>query len=57
MIEKIKEDGKWHEGIVFTNEATFYRTGPVIRHNCHYYNKQNPHILQEKNLKSKGITI
>ncbi|OZI14484.1 hypothetical protein CE195_08405 [Sodalis-like symbiont of Philaenus spumarius] len=57
IIEKTDVDSKWHEGIVFLDEATFYRTGTVNRHNCHYYNTKNPHILQEEKLKSTGITV
>lgn len=41
----------WHEGIVFSEEARFYRTGSVNMHNYHYYNTHTPHTQHEVKLK------
>lgn len=57
IIEFHELDPYWHAQIVFSDESTFYRNGVVNRHNCNYYNTENPHILEQTTLKSKGITV
>ncbi|KAJ8914181.1 hypothetical protein NQ315_015954 [Exocentrus adspersus] len=32
--------------VLFTDECTFHRNGFVNRHNFHYYDTQNPHVVE-----------
>ena len=57
VIEACEKNPGWHKHIVFSDESTFYLTGVVNRHNCNYYNLQNPHLREVEKLKSLGITV
>ncbi|KAJ8914916.1 hypothetical protein NQ315_016070 [Exocentrus adspersus] len=43
------ENENFFKFVLFTDECTFYRNGFVNRHNFHYYDTQNSHIVQVNN--------
>ncbi|KAJ8914803.1 hypothetical protein NQ315_014548 [Exocentrus adspersus] len=45
----ISENKNFFKFVLFTDECTFHRNGFVNRHNFHYYDTQNSHIVQVNN--------
>ncbi|KAJ8912721.1 hypothetical protein NQ315_012275 [Exocentrus adspersus] len=45
----VAENEDFFKFVLFTDECTFHRNGFVNRHNFHYYDTQNPHIVQVNN--------
>ncbi|KAJ8911666.1 hypothetical protein NQ315_014025 [Exocentrus adspersus] len=45
----VAENENFFKFVFFTDECTFHRNGFVNRHNFHYYDTQNPHIVQVNN--------
>ncbi|KAJ8911567.1 hypothetical protein NQ315_007949 [Exocentrus adspersus] len=45
----VAENEDFFKFVLFTDECTFHRSGFVNRHNFHYYDTQNPHIVQVNN--------
>ncbi|KAJ8909541.1 hypothetical protein NQ315_013887, partial [Exocentrus adspersus] len=43
------ENPNFFKFVLFTDECTFHRNGFVTRHNFHYYDTQNPHIVNINN--------
>lgn len=50
---KITENARFLNSIMFTDESTFHRNGFVNRHNYHYYSTENPHRLHTNNYQHK----
>ena len=47
MCQRIDEDPHLIKNICFSDESTFFLNGIVNRHNCRYWDNENPHIFQE----------
>ncbi|KAJ8915873.1 hypothetical protein NQ315_015484 [Exocentrus adspersus] len=45
----VAENEDFFKFVLFTDECMFHRNGFVNRHNFHYYDSQNPHIVQVNN--------
>ncbi|KAJ8914457.1 hypothetical protein NQ315_011398 [Exocentrus adspersus] len=45
----VAENEDFFKFMLFTDECTFHRNGFVNRHNFHYYDTQNTHIVQVNN--------
>ncbi|KAJ8912663.1 hypothetical protein NQ315_008991 [Exocentrus adspersus] len=43
---QIAENEDFFKFVLFTDECTFHRNGFVNRHNFHYYDTQNPHVVE-----------
>ncbi|KAJ8915523.1 hypothetical protein NQ315_012404 [Exocentrus adspersus] len=50
----VAENEDFFKFVLFTDECTFHRNGFVNRHNFHYYDTQNPHIVQVNNHQHNG---
>lgn len=44
---QIGENEEFFKFVLFTDESTFHRNGFVNRHNFHYYDRENPHVVQK----------
>ena len=53
----IASDENFLSRLCFSDEATFHLSGHVNRHNCVVWGTQNPHVVQEVTIKSKGVTV
>ncbi|ERL95110.1 hypothetical protein D910_12380, partial [Dendroctonus ponderosae] len=42
VLDKVAENEKFFENVLFSDECTFYNNGLVNRHNFHYYSDTNP---------------
>ncbi|KAJ8909828.1 hypothetical protein NQ315_003706 [Exocentrus adspersus] len=43
---QIAENEDFLKFVLFTDECTFHRNGFINRHNYHYYDTQNPHVVE-----------
>lgn len=50
---QIREQRNFFKLVLFTDESTFHRNGFVNRHNFHYYDNRNPHILHVSSYQHK----
>lgn len=48
-LEKINLEENFFGKVLFSDEATFHKNGFVNRHNCHYYDTNNPHQYRTAN--------
>lgn len=48
LMRHCDENPNFLSRVVFSDEATFYLSGTVNRHNCRYWARQNPHWVQTK---------
>jgi len=55
MIERHTQDPSFIFDINFSDEATFHLNGSVNRHNCFVYARTNPHLTDEKPMRSPSI--
>ncbi|ERL95385.1 hypothetical protein D910_12649 [Dendroctonus ponderosae] len=42
VLDKVAENEKFFENVLFSDECTFHNNGIVNRHNFHYYSDTNP---------------
>ena len=47
---QIIRDPLFFHHMLFSDEATFSKSGGVNRHNCHYYSEGNPHLQRNEEL-------
>lgn len=52
-----QDDRRFQHSILWSDEATFKLNGTVNRHNCVYWNDQNPHVFMEKELNLPGVCV
>lgn len=52
-VDKSAEQPEFLNFVLFTDEATFHKNGYVNRHNFHYYDTQNPHIIRPANFQNR----
>lgn len=45
-MNRLDEDEDFFKYVLFSDESTFHKNGFVNRHNCHYYDTENPHEIQ-----------
>ena len=50
-------DSRWHEKIIFSDEATCHLNGTQNTDNCYYYSSNNEHRVFEKPIKSASLTV
>lgn len=50
---KLTTNEDFFKYVLFTDEATFHRSGFTNRHNFHYYDTQNPHVVLVQNYQHK----
>ncbi|ERL95969.1 hypothetical protein D910_00710, partial [Dendroctonus ponderosae] len=51
VLDKVAENEKIFENVLFSDECTFHNNGLVNRHNFHYYFDTNPRIQGHEKLK------
>lgn len=47
MMERCNADENFASNIIFSDEATFMLNGTVNRHNCRYWSRISPHLVEE----------
>lgn len=57
MLAMFNLDQEIINNIWWSDEATFNLDGTVNRHNCRYWAKENPHVVNVKRMKSTGISV
>ncbi len=58
MLNEYREnDRRIFEKIIWTDEAQFKLNGFVNRHNCIYYDTENPKLIYEKQLNQPGLNV
>lgn len=45
------------ERVLWSDEATFKLNGHINRHNCIYYEAENPHVILEKEVNMPGLSV
>ena len=48
MSQRIEDDPNLRQNICFS-DATFFLNGFVSKHNCRYWDNENPHVFREDN--------
>lgn len=57
FLNMVADDYSLLNRIIWTDEAMFKLNGRVNRHNCVYYDVENPHIVITKEMNAPGITV
>ena len=57
VIDKQNIDGSFISNLNFADEAKFYLSGHVSRHNCFYYAHENPNVVWQKPVNSPSILV
>ena len=57
MLNKIEEDSRILDKIIWSDETSFKLSGHVNRHNCVYWYTNNMHSTLEKQLNQPGINV
>lgn len=47
LLEKIQENNRFLNNVLWSDEATFKSNGLVNKHNMHYYSTENPHWMRQ----------
>ena len=47
----------FQDSIVWSDDATFKRNGKINWHNCVYWAKENPNIIEEKTVNLPGVAV
>lgn len=50
-------DNNFYKSILWSDEATFKLNGRVNRHNCVYWDSENPYLVMETQLNAPGVTV
>jgi hypothetical protein len=56
-MDRIAEDETFLSKICFSDEATFYLSGKVNRHNIRVWGSENPHAVVEHSRDSPKIKV
>lgn len=54
-MEKCEEDQEFQRRFIWSDEATFKLSGPINRHNCTHWARENPHIMEENRVNLPGV--
>lgn len=46
-LNSFRQENTFFNYVLFSDEATFHKTGYVNRHNFHYYDTRNPHFIRQ----------
>ncbi len=57
FIIQVEADPTFAGAIIWSDEATFKLNGSVNRHNCVYYDSENPNIVVTEELNAPGVCI
>jgi hypothetical protein len=57
LLQRIDQDEHFLRNVVFSNEATFYMSGKVNRHNCRIWGYENAHSFHEDERDSLKINV
>jgi hypothetical protein len=57
VLRECENDKLWFHKLHFSDEAVFHLNGGVNRHNCHYYARENPRIIDETRFKRESVTV
>lgn len=57
MLQRLTIDGTFLNRIMFSDEAHFYLSGQVTKHNAHIYARENPKAFITKPLHSDRVTV
>jgi hypothetical protein len=47
MLDSIEQDNQYLQRVMFSDEATFYVSGHVNRHNVRIWGSENPDVIRE----------
>ncbi|ERL96305.1 hypothetical protein D910_03218, partial [Dendroctonus ponderosae] len=60
VLDKVAENEKFFENVLFSDECTFHNNGLVNSHNFHYYSDTNPlayRVIKNQNRTSKWFNV
>jgi hypothetical protein len=57
MLDSIEQDNQYLQRVMFSDEATFYVSGHVNRHNVRIWDSENPHVIREHVRASPKLSV
>jgi len=56
-LAKCEDDQQFPRQLVWSDEATFKLNGTINHHNCTYWARKNPNIMEEHHVNLPGVTV
>ena len=57
MFQRIKDDGKFLDSVIFSDESTFQVSGRINIHNCKIWGSENPRVSLEHVRDSPKVNV
>ena len=57
MFQRIQDDGKFLDSVIFSDESTFHVSGRVNTHNCRIWGSENPRVSLEHVRDSPKVNV